>query len=244
MGCSNLLKTSGRLNPEGFFRLPALDQSGFFHFFGTKAIGQEEVGRLHAGRKIRLRQVHGDQIVIVDHQVLASPELSGDGLMTDRPGVLMMVSTADCLPVVLIDPDRSVSSVLHAGWRGTVLNISGKAVELMQRVYGSKATSILVGLGPGIGRCCFEVGKEVWERIDSDYPFGHKVIYDRKGEKANVDIAHLNRLQLVAGGVLPDKITQVDLCTACHPDAFYSYRRDKGKMGNMISGVMQQGKGL
>jgi hypothetical protein len=236
MGSAHIFKTSSGLN--SFLTLPALDHSGFFHFFGTKAIGQEDVGRLHGGDKVRLRQVHGDQIVMADHQSHVQGEQAGDGLMTDRHGILMTVSTADCLPVVLIDPDRLVAAALHAGWRGTVLNISGKAVERMKRLYGSDPSSIRAGMGPCIGRCCFEVGEDVWKPIEDGYSFGHQVIYGRTGDKARVDLADLNRLQLIEAGLSPDKISRVDLCTFCHPDFFYSYRRDKMKMGNMISGVM------
>jgi len=242
MGSANIFKTSGGLSREGLFTLPALDQCGFSHFFGTKAIGKEDGGRLHGGDRVRLRQVHGDQIIIVDDQSHAQGEQTGDGLMTDRPGILMMVSTADCLPVVLIDPDRWVAAALHAGWRGTLLNISAKAVSFMKRLYGSDPASIRVGMGPCIGRCCFEVGKEVWKPIEDEYSFGHQVIYGQTGDKAMVDIADLNRLQLMEAGLLPDNISQVDLCTFCHPDSFYSYRRDKMRIGNMLSGVMLNDK--
>ncbi len=216
-----------------------MDRAGFFHFFGTMALDEEGVGRLNNGPWLRPRQVHGDTVVIADRGMdTGSIPPTGDGLTTNNPGILLAVSTADCLPIVLIDPVSSAASVIHAGWRGTVLNIAKRAVLTMQGAYGSVPSNLVIGIGPGIGRCCFEVGGDVWQTIEKQYAYADAVISDREGEKAKVDLKALNRLQLIEAGVSSNQIADLNLCTACNPSLFHSYRRDKMKRGNLISGVM------
>ncbi len=227
------------LTQPNYLTLPNLDQSGFFHFFGTRGLNEDGVKRFNEGAYLRLRQVHGNEIVSVCGEVL--PGTIGDALMTNRPGTLMTVSTADCLPIVIIDPDRFAASVIHAGWRGTVLNISAKVVLEMRRAYQSNPSSLWAGIGPGIGSCCFEVGREVWQEIEQRYAYGCDVVVSKEGEKAKIDLVRLNQLQLLEAGLLPDRIADMRLCTVCNPSLFYSYRRDKSKVRNMMSGVMLKG---
>ncbi|MGB3940455.1 MAG: peptidoglycan editing factor PgeF, partial [Candidatus Manganitrophaceae bacterium] len=212
------------------------------------------------GGPIRLRQVHGDQICDLremvggrnenhdlremvggrsgNHPVDEKTELTGDGLTTDRPRLMITVSTADCVPILLFDPVRRAVSAVHAGWRGTVLNISGKAVRAMTERYGSDPATLYAGIGPSIGPCCYEVGEEVWGEVERKYGAGSAVIRGDQGGKARLDLPRLNRFQLVEAGILADRISSSGLCTACLPEFFYSYRRDQGKRGNMISGIM------
>jgi YfiH family protein len=209
------------------------------HFFGTRLFDDTAVKRF--GTRLKLRQVHGDVVVPYDSCLgggngIAPP--TGDAWVTNQKGALITVSTADCLSILLIDPDRFVVSAIHSGWRGGLLNIAGKAVATMVRDYQSDPRSIWVGMGPAIGPCCFEVGPDVWQRIETEYRYGQEVISSREGEKAKVDLARLNRLHLLAAGLLPEKIISAGLCTVCHPDLFYSYRRDRTTGPGMISGVM------
>jgi len=200
----------------------------------------EQVERWH-GRKVwNLRQVHGDVIIrVADDADTGSFPPVGDGLMTDQRGVLLTIGTADCLPVILIDRDCRAVAALHAGWRGTALNIAGKAVSVMKRAYGTEPGSLLAGIGPGIHACCFEVGPDVWQVIKDRYRYGHSVIsHDPDGEKAHVDLVALNRFQLMEAGLPPEQIVNVDLCTVCNEALFRSYRREKCKVQNMVSGVM------
>lgn len=243
---------------RGFIQLPGLNHSTAFHFFGTRLLTGDEVNGVgRAELSVRARQVHGDRI----HQVTGaflektgsqggtldfareasrfSQEIGeGDGLTTDRPGTLINISTADCVPVLLLDPVRKAIAAVHAGWRGTVMDISAKAVEAMRVYYGSDPANILVGIGPSIGPCCYEVGNEVWEQIERRYPYGEKVLFREEKGKAMLDLVHLNRLQLVEAGVPNDQVAFSGLCTACFPSLFYSFRRDQKRIGHMASGIM------
>ncbi|MBI3358661.1 MAG: peptidoglycan editing factor PgeF [Nitrospirae bacterium] len=222
--------------PEEYLTLPLLDRPGFFHFFGTKALSEEQAKGVHDGRSLRLTQVHGDGIVKSDTGT--ENKLVGDALMTDQLGVLITVFTADCLPVIIIDPNRHAVAIVHAGWRGSLLRIVAKTVSAMARSYGSDPGSLLVGMGPRIGPCCFEVGQEVWGQVEIDPAYSAGVISRKRGDKAWVNLPHLNRIQLLNTGVKPDNIADADLCTVCHPNMFNSYRRDKVKGQNMVSGVL------
>jgi YfiH family protein len=232
-------------NGRGFIQLPGLNHSTAFHFFGTRLLAGSEGSDLAPGQvqqSARTRQVHGNRI----HRVPGAAEPGGfsqeigegDGLTTDRPGTLINVSTADCVPVLLLDPVRKAASAVHAGWRGTVLNITAKAVESMQFYYGSDPRNLLVGIGPSIGPCCYEVSNDVWEQVEQGYFYGREVLLHEKNGKAMLDLVQLNRMQLIEAGVLPDQIAFSGLCTSCFPSLFYSFRRDQKRMGNMASGIM------
>lgn len=235
---------------KGYIQLPLFDGKSVFHFFGTRLLAEHNEGGNEFPHHIAglgqaeslatCRQVHGDLICQVGAVGgKSSPSiLTGDGLTTDHRGLLISVSTADCVPVLFFDPVRRAVSAVHAGWRGTHLNISAKAVGAMQSNYGSKPKDILAGIGPSIGPCCFEVGRDVWEKLERGYPYGKQVIVHGKGEKAWTDLPQLNRLQLMEAGLRPEKIHDTGLCTACYPNLFYSFRRDGKKVGNMTSGLM------
>ena len=228
---------AGRLKlMEEFFTLPLLNRSGFSHFFGTKTFTEAKAKAMNDGRFVRLIQVHGDGIIKISHPEIEERPV-GDALMTDRPGVLITVFTADCLPVIIIDPNHYAVAIAHAGWRGSLLRISEKTVFEMAKDFGSDPDSLLVGLGHRIGRCCFEVGREVWQQIEKEPFFSNRVITRKEGEKAWVDIARLNRILLLNAGVKPEHIADADICTVCHPEIFYSFRRDGIKGQNMVSGV-------
>ena len=240
-------------NGRGFIQLPGLNHATAFHFFGTRLLAGAEGSDLEPGRverSIRTRQIHGDRI----HRVTgaADPESGpreerggfsqeigeGDGLTTDRSGILINVSTADCVPVLLLDPVRKAVSAVHAGWRGTVLNISAKAVESMRFYYGSDPRNLLVGIGPSIGPCCYEVSSDVWEQVEGGYFYGREVLLHEKNGKAMLDLVQFNRMQLIVAGVPSDRIAFSGLCTSCFPSLFYSFRRDQRRVGNMTSGIM------
>ena len=235
---------------QGYIVLPRLSAPGVFHFFGTRLLSDASVGQ--SGLEliesaIRVRQVHGDRVCPVTEAGVERGETSegpvaGDALTTDRPHLLISVSTADCVPVLLFDPVRRAVSAIHAGWRGTVLNISGKAVREMALRYGSEPRSLLAGIGPCIGPCCYEVGEDVWGEVEKEYAPGSDVVIHGREGKAKLDLARVNALQLAEAGLDPDKIGFSGLCTACLPGLFHSYRRDKKGTGRMTSGIMLTGE--
>jgi len=237
-------------NGKGYIQLPLFNGASLFHFFGTRLLAKSSETEAEHSEKIaalaqaeslgRCRQVHGNLIcqVGVAGRAPFSEVPTGDGLTTNQCGLLITVSTADCVPVLLFDPVRRAVSAVHAGWRGSHLNISAKAVAAMQRYYGSKPKDILAGIGPSIGPCCFETGRDVWEKLEQDYSYGKLVVSHGREEKAWVDLTQLNRLQLIEAGLRPEKIQAAGICTACTPNRFFSFRRDGKKIGNMTSGLM------
>ncbi len=219
------------MNQTPTLTLPLLNVPGIFHFFGTKNLTEEAAKGMGGRHGVRLSQVHGDTIVSVDAKTTGKP--TGDALMTDQPGVLLNIFTSDCLPVIFIDPNHHAIAIAHAGWRGSFLGIAKKTVSAMTKTYGSNPASLLVGMGHRIGPCCFEVGREVWEQVKQN-----GVIVRKQGEKAWINLALLNRNQLLETGVKPENIADADVCTFCDPARFNSYRRDHIKGQNMVSGVV------
>jgi YfiH family protein len=188
-----------------------------------------------------MRQVHGGDIAVlrqVPDQALMRGALAVDGAVTDCPGLVLTVLTADCLPILMADRKRQVIAAVHAGWRSTVAGIAGKAVGLLADAFGSDPADIRIALGPAIGRCCFEVGPEVVQAIHSAFAFADDYIETRAGGKGMVDLAGLNRRALMEAGVPADGIRSADLCTYCRDDLFYSYRRQGEGTGRMMAGIM------
>jgi YfiH family protein len=183
-----------------------------------------------------LRQVHGDRILEVSSP---PPKEAGEGdaLSTDQKGVFLGIKTADCLPVLIVDPSRRVCAAVHAGWRGTLAGIAGKAIVHLQMQYGSDPSDLRVALGPAIGRCCYEVGPEVITAFQNALGESVERHIDRQGEKGMIDLRGLNARQLAEAGVPETQIAQVGPCTVCAAVDFHSYRREGAKAGRQISFV-------
>jgi YfiH family protein len=205
---------------------------------------------------VTLRQVHSDIIRFVD----SAPEsqLVGDGLITATPGVLLGIQTADCLPIILVDPKRRAVGVFHAGWRGTVKRIVEKGVGEMRRHFGTQARDLKAAIGPGIHGCCYEVGAEVREKFESQFAYAEKLFHEVEEsdpvrekypmlfltarapghsilpKKIFLDLVEANRQQLLAVGVPAKSIETSPLCTNCRTDLLFSYRAEKGKTGRMM----------
>jgi YfiH family protein len=174
-----------------------------------------------------LHQVHSSIVVDVEGRSGCLGE--GDALVTNTPGVIAAVKTADCIPILIVDARARAVAAVHAGWRGTAKNIVAQAIAEMEKKFYSRAEDLHVAIGPGIGKCCYEVGPEVaaqFREYDSS---------PRNFELAtNLDLAESNRRQIEVCGVTPDRIYLAGLCTKCNGD-FHSYRRDKEQAGRMFS---------
>jgi YfiH family protein len=177
-------------------------------------------------------------------------ESAGDGLITDTPGVLLGVKTADCYPVIVADRKRKAVGVFHAGWRGTVQRIVEKGIGEMRRQFGCDPEDLLAVIGPGIGSCCYETGEEVESEFDSQFAYSKELFEDvfdswslktkypmlflnqrapGHGEPAmsrHLDLVKANWCQLLDAGVPAENIASIDLCTACRTDLFFSYRKE------------------
>jgi YfiH family protein len=162
----------------------------------------------------------------------------GDGLLTDDERALVAILAADCAAILLHDPVQSVVGALHAGWRGTAAGIATAGVTMMQQCFGSRPSNIRAGIGPAIGRCCYEVGIDVAETVARTSP-GDAPPYERVCDgKAYLDITHANHMQLLAAGLDPANVSTANICTACRTDLFYSHRREgepTGRFGAAIS---------
>ncbi|MCR5663080.1 MAG: peptidoglycan editing factor PgeF [bacterium] len=181
-----------------------------------------------------LNMVHGDHTVILDEPVRALR--IGDACATACANVPMMITTADCVPVLFHDPVKNAVCLAHAGWRGTVANIVGSAVKAMRDNFGSQPADIQAAVGPSIGPCCFEVGDEVVEQFLTAFP-GQDIIQPYR-KKHTIDLWEANYLLLLEAGIAPENICVSCICTACHSELFYSYRRDRGVTGRMASAIM------
>jgi polyphenol oxidase len=208
---------------------------------------------------ITLRQIHSDVIRRIDSIPAANKEpLSGDGMITATPGLLLGIQAADCLPVILVDATRQVVGVFHAGWRGTVQRIVQKGVGELHRAFGSRPQDLKAAIGPGIHACCYTVGEEVRVKFESQFEYGASLFREVKEsdpvrekypllflsarapghsdlpKNIFLNLVEANRQQLLAAGVPAKSIEASPLCTNCRRDLLFSYRADKGMTGRMM----------
>ena len=174
-----------------------------------------------------LCQEHSNNFVLAD-RAWGGDRPEADAVLTDRPGLLVGVRTADCMPVLLMDPARRAVAAVHAGWRGVASGVLPNALQGMERFYGCRLGGLEAAIGPGIGACCFEVGDDVAAQFDSDY-------VDRRRVRPHVDLLAALREQLSAAGV--DRVTACCECTSCDLGKYYSHRAERGRTGRMLSVV-------
>jgi hypothetical protein len=164
-----------------------------------------------------------------------SPAIEGtDGMVTDVPGLTLMVLSADCPPIFFYDPSRRVAGLAHSGWKGTVGRIAGNVVEAMVHGYGSSPREIVAVVGPSIGPCCYEVGENVIEAAERAFPdawAGRVPALERRGASTYFNLPETIRRTLLDAGLLPANITIEDVCTAHNRELFYSHRGDNGQCG-------------
>lgn len=225
-----------------YLTIPDLDRIGADHFFALKTSRRkpgDHPPRFGGCRVLTSRQVHRDQVGVVldEDQDREMAQTEFDALVTDVPGLFIGVYTADCLPVLMLDPVRKVVAAAHAGWRGSLMEISGKTVQKMVQVYGSRPADLHVALGPSIGPCCYEVGNEVLRRVDEQYSGGSGLIRRLDHGKGMLDLLELNRRQLLRAGITEDHFYSTGFCTSCHPELFSSYRREGIRSSSMLNGI-------
>lgn len=209
---------------------------GFEQRLGPNGWETREEGRARvtaalaaSGRLRLLRQVHGTHVCHAPWE--GTPE--GDAGVATAPGELLGIETADCLPVLIVDPVRRAVAAAHAGWRGTVAGVATRAVESIVAA-GSQPRDLVAALGPSIGACCYEVGPEVEEAFG---PAGARFFRPGPRGRSHLDVRAANRAQLLAAGLADDAIHDVADCTYHLADRYHSYRRDGKGAGRMISFV-------
>jgi YfiH family protein len=194
----------------------------------------KQIVGIHDGRIITMKQVHGDQIIEVkDRNIKEAGE--ADGMLTREKDAFLGVLTADCVPVLLVAPDRKVAAVVHAGWRGTLAGIGAKMVRFFLDQHDISPDGVEAAIGPAIGACCYEVKEDVSRPlIDRWGKIADGCVEDRDGKKF-LDLRRLNRLTLEQAGVPSQRIIDVGPCTSCAAEDFFSYRRERKETGRQIS---------
>ena len=214
-----------------------LSVPGLSHGFGQRVAGSRSVGREAAqtafsksGDVFFLKQVHG--CAAVSPPWTDPPE--ADASFTGTGGFLLGIETADCLPVLIVDPTHRRVAAAHAGWRGTAAGVCQEAVQALVEA-GSDPKHLLASLGPAIGPCCYEVGADV----EGAFGPARAKFFVQAGTspRKHLDVVAANRAQLEAAGLISTNIDSIGLCTRCRADLFFSYRRDGTSAGRMISVV-------
>jgi YfiH family protein len=181
------------------------------------------------GRLLLLKQVHG--VTVVEAPWDGTPE--ADASVATAPGWFLGVKTADCLPILLVDPKRRLVAAAHAGWRGTAAGVVARTVDALAG-RGSRPENLIAALGPGIGPCCYEVGDDVRAAFP---PSGAAFFRPRPNGQPHLDLRAANARQLVDAGLRPAALHHVADCTRCRADLYHSCRRDGQRAGRMISFV-------
>jgi len=256
----------------GYLRLSFFDELGVRHAFSTRK-GGVSVAPYHSlnlglsvgdnpaavrenrrryftvlgldpSRIVRVRQVHGNDVLVVDPalagsnrfpRLLLDDDYLYDAMVTDVPGFGLTISTADCLPIFLADPRRRVIGAVHAGWRSSVQRIVERALRRMHEVYGTDPTECYAALGPGIRGCCYEVDEPVITKLKGACTAWQGCVKPTGEGRWMLDLARLNIAILGETGVSRERVVDTGLCTACRSDLFYSYRAEKPKTGRMMS---------
>ncbi len=224
---------------HGFTTRAGGGSSGPFESLNLGGLVGDEPGRVASNwarleretglRFARVRQVHGARAVRADAPT--EPLVEADVVVSRAPGVAACVSVADCVPILLADPETGAVAAVHAGWRGTVARAAAEGVRALAREAGAPSSRLLAVVGPAIGPCCYEVSPDLAARFRSE--LGPETV--REGAAPRLDLWRANVGVLRAEGVAADRIEVLARCTACERDAFFSHRRDAGRTGRQVA---------
>ena len=221
----------------------------------------------HAKRKVgdlswpivTVRQIHSDLIHFVSSR--SDPPPGGDGLITRTPGLLLAVLAADCLPIIIVETKHRAVGIFHAGWRGTLKRIAEKGVGELRRHFRSRPADMKAVIGPGIRDCCYQVGADVREKFEGQFGYANLLFRETQASdelrqrypllflnqrapghcelprKIFLNLAEANRRQLIDAGINPKNISDLNRCTCCRPDLFFSHRAERGMTGRMLAVV-------
>jgi YfiH family protein len=195
-------------------------------------------------------QVHGSDVRLINSLAEAKPAEDAhgdtaycDAIVSNAPGVLAGVKTADCVPILIGDPATGAFAAVHAGWRGTLAELAIAALKRMTAEYNTRPQDVRVAIGPAAGSCCYEVGTDVIDGFRNRFP-DHELFTETRAGHACINLLEANRNQLISAGVNADQVNIAPLCTMCRTDLFFSYRREKnihGKVGRLMSVI---GRGI
>jgi YfiH family protein len=220
-----------------YSKIPRLEQIPFLiHGFGLEKWEDDDYRNRPEWtdyKPVFLDQIHSNIIQVIDN--ITEEKLKGDAMITGFPFLLLIIKTADCLPVLIVDESQKVIAAVHCGWRGTSKRVVQKVIKRMKDHYGCYPASLLVALGPCIGHECYEVGEDVFqsfekEGLSTEFFRDHPL---RRG-KYLLDLKGANLSQVVSAGVEEKNVFSLDICTHCH-ESLPSFRRDKDKAGRTPS---------
>lgn len=200
---------------------------------------QEAIGAPGA-RLCMADQVHGICVRAVTEKdakadLMDPAPFQADGLVTDVPGLVLTVFTADCIPILLCDPVSGAVGALHAGWRGTAAGIGAQGVAAMERHFGTRPEHLRAAIGPGIGPCCFESDADVPRAMEKSLGTWVSGYIQRKNEKFFVDLKGIDREVLLRAGVPGENVAVCGECTCCHPERYWSHRYTHGERGSQAA---------
>lgn len=185
------------------------------------------------------QQVHSANITLVNQSMagrgagdLDSALPNCDAMVCNSPGLVLSTFYADCFPVFFFDPRQRTVAVAHSGWKGTMGKIARATLETMQQACGSCPETVEVLIGPGIEACCFNIQADLADRVQQAFPSFSDIICSTQDRPA-WNLKNTIRQTLIQAGCRPENINSCNLCTACHPELFFSYRHDNGKTGRM-----------
>jgi hypothetical protein len=201
----------------------------FTHFLGINPL-----------RIVQIDQQHGDGIAVVNEMPTTDPV--ADAVIVGKPGLFAGIRTADCVPMLLMDPVQRICAAIHAGWKGTALRITLRVVQKLEKEFGVKPANLIASIGPAIGPCCYEVDDRVLIPLMSRIPHVARFVIKcvRETEEGSsisqtVDLVSINKSELMAGGLQERHIRAVGSCTSCNESLFFSHRRDKAGTGRHIA---------
>ncbi|MBI4211036.1 MAG: peptidoglycan editing factor PgeF [Deltaproteobacteria bacterium] len=203
------------------FQSTILDLPSICHGFGFPRIAVEKHVAAYAVQTFPTKQVHSHKVYVVTE--LPQAVIEADAFVTNVPGIVCSVRTADCVPILLADPVKRVVGAVHAGWRGTAADIVGEAITVFQRRFGSQLEDLCVAIGPAICGNCYQVGEDVARAMGMLSPDAVK----KQDEKYVVDLKLANRDRLRELGVLSEQIWLSKECTFCGQGNLASFRRDQ-----------------
>ena len=184
----------------------------------------------------RNSQIHSSIVNKIDEKNMGQM-IDGDALISNVKEVPVLILTADCVPVVIIDPKNKAVGVAHAGWRGTYDKICKNTIDEMIKNYKSNPEDLICVIGPSIGPCCYEVSKDLVEKFNTNLA-NHAGEFDIiKDDKYFLDLWKINELTLKDCNVKDENIINLQICTNCNHDKFYSYRKHNKtpkRIGTMI----------
>ena len=169
-------------------------------------------------------QIHSEIVNKIDENNIGQKK-DGDALITNIPNVPLLIFTADCVPIAIIDKKNKAIGAVHAGWRGTYEKIAQKTIEEMSKKYNTNVEDIVCVIGPSIGPCCYEVSKELIEKFNTNLTNCEEKFYIMEEERYYLDLWKVNEYILKASGVNKNNIINLNLCTSCNSDRFHSYRK-------------------